>query len=666
MTSYFYQQIEKDKYNAEILDRLERYADSKKSLIYVLNRPLTDQKYSYEYSKSLLILSPKHKVAIINFGSNPIDFENYVEDVIEDIGSIADKYLYKNVIGRPRQWRKTLVETEISLKDIRDLDDFFKSIQLDNENEKKKLDLLISLFIGSINDIERVKEDVPLTILDKVKQKIQLFDGDQTRFVYQKVDTKRLRIQGLSGTGKTELLLHKLKDLYVNNPSSIIYFTCHNKILADNLKKRIPNFFNFMKVEQQIEWNKRLWCTNAWGSYSTPNSGAYRYICEFYNIPFYTYNYQMSFSRACQLAVNEIKEKYKESFIPHAFTYMFIDESQDFDENFFELCDLATKENVFIAGDIFQNIFDENISNSIQPDYLLGKCYRTDPKTLMFAHGLGMGLFEKNKLRWLEEKEWKDCGYNVVVDNKKFYLSREPLRRFEDLDENFESIKIIEITQNYSDTVVSVIKQLIIENPTIQPDDIGIILIDQSKDIYKLADIIELKVQQSIRWNVNKAYETKEKKTEAVLISNRNNVKGLEFPFVICITKGISNSSSYRNSLYTMLTRSFIKSFLLIPNTPKSGLTTEMKTALVEINEHKQMIIDEPSAAEMRKIRMRFEYRIKKQSHYDMMMDIFAKLKIDKKYHDKLFQATQQLDMIESDEETLTEFIKDNLKYIKD
>ena len=83
---------------------------------------------------------------------------------------------------------------------------------------------------------------MPVTTLDKVKQKIELFDGNQSRFVYQNLDKKRITIQGLSGTGKTELLLHKLKDLYTDENSSSIYFTCHNKILADSLKKRIPSF----------------------------------------------------------------------------------------------------------------------------------------------------------------------------------------------------------------------------------------------------------------------------------------------------------------------------------------------------------------------------------------------------------------------------------------
>jgi len=32
------------------------------------------------------------------------------------------------------------------------------------------------------------------------------------------------------------------------------------------IKERIPKFFDFMKVEKQIEWNKRLWVDRAWGS----------------------------------------------------------------------------------------------------------------------------------------------------------------------------------------------------------------------------------------------------------------------------------------------------------------------------------------------------------------------------------------------------------------
>ncbi|MGN6267229.1 MAG: DEAD/DEAH box helicase [Ginsengibacter sp.] len=666
MTSYFYLQASKTVANADFIDQLESYADSKKNLIYVLDRPLTDQKYSYSYNQSLIILSPKHKIGIIDFGKNQDKFENYVEDVIEDVGSIADKYLYKGVIGRPRYWRRTLVETELKLAEIDNVGSYFDSISIYDANEIKKIDLLISLFIGSINNIERVKNDVPVTTLDKVKQKIQLFDGDQTRFVYQNPDKKIIKIQGLSGTGKTELLLHKLKDLYTADPECSIFFTCWNKILGESLRARIPAFFNFMKVEQQIEWNKRLWCRSAWGSNSYVHSGAYRYLCAFYQIPFYHYSYQMKFDRACRMAIDDIKTKYRDGKIEYAFTYMFVDESQDFDESFFELCELVTEKNIYIAGDIFQSIFDENFSGIIEPDFLLGKCYRTDPKTLMFAHALGMGLFEKIKLRWLEEKEWKDCGYNVKIEDSKYFLGREPLRRFEDLDDDFESIRIVEGQEKFSNKIVEIIEEVIKENPTVKADDIGIVLLDQDNSIYELADVLEGEIQKKLKWSVNKAYESKVKVDGEILISNRNNVKGLEFPFVICVTKRIKKGLSYRNSIYTMLTRSFIKSFLLVQSKSVSGITEEMELGLKRIIENNEMIIQEPSDEEKEKIRTRFKYSLKKMSHYDLMMEIFKKLKVEKRFHDKLLQTTQQMDMIESDEETLTDFIKDNFKYLKE
>lgn len=634
MSSYFFIHAEKNSNNADLIDSLEKYAEDNKTLIYVLNKPLTDQKYNYSYNDAIIVLSPKHKVFIINSLLNGSDelFEDFVEDVLEDVGSISDKYLYKEVIGRPRQWRKKLVNERLTIKEIKDINDLFESNKLIDSRDIKDLDLLISLFIGSINDIDRVKDNVPVTLLDQVKQKIQLFDADQTRFIYEEIPKKRIVIQGLSGTGKTELLLHKLKDLYINHIGSKIYFTCHNKILADSLKKRIPEFFNFMKVEQQIEWNERLWCTNAWGGSRDVNSGAYRFICAFYQIPFYSYSPQMSFSKACALAFDDIREKYKDAVLPYAFNYMFIDENQDFDENFFKLCELVTEKNIYIAGDIFQSIFDDCFSDTIEPDFLLGKCYRTDPKTLMFAHALGMGLFETEKLRWLEKKEWEDCGYNVQVENGKYILSREPLRRFEDLEDDFESLKIIEVQENYSDTIIGIIRDIKAANETLLPEDIGIIFLDSGNDIYSLANILEFKIENEFGWTVNKAYETKEKIKDQVFISNKNNVKGLEFPFIICVTRAIKNNSMYRNSIYTMLTRSFIKSYLVISSKENSGLTNEMKAGLHEIILNKRMIINEPSAQEKELIRTRFKYQLKQQSLYDRLIKIFENLNVDKKY----------------------------------
>ena len=70
MSSYFYLQADKDPSNADFLGQLQIYAESEKCLIYVLNRPLTDQKYSYKYTQSLIILSPKNKIAIVDCGES--------------------------------------------------------------------------------------------------------------------------------------------------------------------------------------------------------------------------------------------------------------------------------------------------------------------------------------------------------------------------------------------------------------------------------------------------------------------------------------------------------------------------------------------------------------------------------------------------------------------
>ena len=52
-----------------------------------------------------------------------------------------------------------------------------------------------------------------------------------------------------------------------------------------------------MKVDEQIEWEKRLWVSRAWGSQKDINSGLYSYICNFYNIPFLGFGYNVDYNK---------------------------------------------------------------------------------------------------------------------------------------------------------------------------------------------------------------------------------------------------------------------------------------------------------------------------------------------------------------------------------
>ena len=609
----------------DVIDAIAKYANEHKLQMYLLKSPLGNKKYAYADKDSFILLSPHHKITFITCrGILDNVFEDYYEDVIEDIGAISDKFLYKEYIGRTREWKEKLTRKVLSESLLKNINQFYNEAYVEDVAIRRKLELVISLFIGSINDITNVSLDEPKEILDKVKHKIQLFDGDQTNFIYGSLDKKVVTIQGLSGTGKTELLLHKLKELYTENESNRIFFTCHNKILAKNLHERIPAFFNFMKIEQQIEWNRRLWCSNAWGSQGDRDSGLYRYICYYYGISFYTYSQGNSFLQVCQLALQELKKKKEEEGDEwkYAFTYVLVDESQDFDDTFVELCLLVTEKQVYIAGDIFQSIFEDASNHSTEPDFLLSRCYRTDPKTLMFAHALGMGLFESRKLWWLDKKEWQECGYDVQETDGKYILTREPIRRFEDLGDDYDSVRIYS-TEQFANGIVFIIKDLIKENPTISVNDIGIILLDDKDYIYDLMTDIGDAIKQQLKWNVNVAYLSKEKVKNALFISNRNNVKGLEFPFVICVTKQITSSSKYRSALYTMLTRSFLRSYLLLQRSDNEGIRKEILAGYSEIKEYKRMTISVPNKDEIKNIKARIRFEGNAKSLVEILKEIF-------------------------------------------
>ena len=274
--SLFYKGFEEHTEIDDFFEKLQVYAENNETgnSVYILKRPLGDKKYVYDYEKAVVILIPKHKLLFLDYGENEEAFEEYVDDFIDDTGHISDKYEYMQILGRSSKWRRSFVEQK-SYAEIKtySLEELLQSIRIENKEMARKGEFLISLLTGSINDVQKTGIEYPETVLEKIKRKIVLFDGDQTRFIYDEPHEKRITIQGLAGTGKTELLLHKIKEIYTQNDDVKIVFTCHNKILAENLRTRIPEFFNFMKVQEQIKWEEKLWVMSSWGSKADRNSG---------------------------------------------------------------------------------------------------------------------------------------------------------------------------------------------------------------------------------------------------------------------------------------------------------------------------------------------------------------------------------------------------------
>ncbi|MBU2659366.1 DEAD/DEAH box helicase [Bacillus cabrialesii] len=594
--TYFFSNVEMSDNNSSFINLLEEFAEKHSQQVYIIDSPLGEKKYTYSFKEGMILLIPDHQIMVINNGGDVDDFLDFYEDFSEDLGHLSDRYDYKKILGRPRKWKNDLL-TEKKLDDFNgNLEGFLNESELTDPEQKRQIELLISLAIGSINSINKISEKLPETLLEKVKQNIVLFDGDQTRFIFKKVKQKRITIQGLAGTGKTELLLHKIKELYTDDDKNRIAFTCFNKALANSLKNRVPAFFDFMKVEEQIKWGERLWIMHSWGSKNDPtNVGLYSYICKSCGIPFQGLS-QGSFDKACQNAIKYLKNK---NSVEPLFDYVLIDESQDFQESFFELCELVTSNTVYIAGDIFQNIFQSNI-NETSPDFLLNKCYRTDPKTLMFAHSIGFGLFEEKGIRKLTEEQWEACGYFIEEINQgKKTLSRSPLRKFTELDKSdVDSVKLLKYSnKDFTHNLIGIIKEIKQNHPKVTPDDIAIIVIDKGNDYFDLMNYISVEISNEFGWATNKLHDSKEIKKNHLAISNINNIKGLEFPFIVCIAnETIGLNVQKRNALYMTLTRSFITSYLLVSNSNNNDIFNKLEYGLSAINQNNRLIFEEPAS----------------------------------------------------------------------
>ena len=195
----------------------------------------------------------------------------------------------------------------------------------------------------------------------------------------------------------------------------------------------------------------------------------------------------------------------------------------------------------------------------------------------MFAHSVGMGLYETPKINWLDDDNWEKCGYTFErLNNSLIRLTRKPLRRFEDLVVE-QTIKLISSEKDgITDSAIEQIKDIKLNNPGVSAEDIAIIILESNYNrMCNYSIDLLYKIEDEFNWKCTRGYITKETEPNRLYISNINNVKGLEFPFVICISPDkISNSIYFRNGIYTALTRSFLTSYFIVNSSNEEFLNT--------------------------------------------------------------------------------------------
>ena len=189
-----------------ISNQIKGFTETIDSDVFLIDLTLSDKKYKFNELEILFLLIPGYIPIVINCNHSVEEFLDFFEDFIEDIGFLSDTFEYKDIIGRPRKWRDTLILRIDNGKEFNV--QHLEKAKADNTEKRRGADLLISLLTGSINSALRVGIDAPTTVIDKIKRKIILFDCDQTRFIYETFQIgagRSTRIQGLSGTGKTTL-----------------------------------------------------------------------------------------------------------------------------------------------------------------------------------------------------------------------------------------------------------------------------------------------------------------------------------------------------------------------------------------------------------------------------------------------------------------------------
>lgn len=181
--SLFFCNIERNESNSNLIELLSQFSEKNSIQTYVINAPLgIDASSQYEFDDAVVVLMPKRKICFVNLGDDQDLFDEFCEDFIEDLGYLSEKFEYREQLGRPRAWKSTLT-TYMQVSDISCVNDILKKSNLNSPSQQRHADFLLSLLIGSINDIGRIGGENPSTILDQVKKKIILFDGDQSRFI---------------------------------------------------------------------------------------------------------------------------------------------------------------------------------------------------------------------------------------------------------------------------------------------------------------------------------------------------------------------------------------------------------------------------------------------------------------------------------------------------
>lgn len=378
-------------------------------------------------SKSLKLYDHKQgKFKFPSLVNRLLIFANNSEDEVKELDSgdeFSSSYICeRNIEEELDKFLKPLLRKDLNNEIIDEVDSILEGTSIFNRRTKRIV-------------------DNPATRNDFIKKSlIETFKLDSIqRSVALQIPNGPQRIRGLAGTGKTIILSMKaalthmakreedFKILFVFNTQSMY------KQIIENIEK-----YTIEESSSSPNWDN-LKVLHAWGG--SRREGLYSMLCDMYSITPKTYFDAKGHDDPFQYIYEDLLASTKGRLTP-IFDMVLIDEAQDFPPAFFETIFHITKEpkRIIWAYDEFQslnelkivepssvfglnkegepnipdNMLEGEYEGGIKKDFMLPNSYRNPRKVLMYAHGLGLGLYTKDAKVPMEDKiSWEARGYKI-------------------------------------------------------------------------------------------------------------------------------------------------------------------------------------------------------------------------------------------------------------
>ncbi len=630
-------------YSDEISKELIDYLDSEKqdldNAVVYYEYPIYMDIEDQTISPKILLVSPSTGVLVVN--CSPVSSIGDVAILDEETSQI-ENYLFSKFIKSKLLRGKNKRELSFDLQSVLYLP-LADSISYDVENaickEKSEVLSMIDVDDNQLTDemvneicsilegskailkpkVREISQDDTTSkgyILNKMEQQMAYLDKDQKQAALSQINGPQ-RIRGLAGSGKTIILCMKAALIHLRYPDKKILYTFLTKSLYDYIETMIIRFYKLFGDGSLPDFDK-IHIKHSWGGENV--AGVYYSTCKKNNIIPLTFQQAKEkafFGDPFDVVCEDLLKKTSGNLVKE-YDYVLIDEAQDFQPPFYQLCRAIVKEDCLVwCYDDLQNIYDVKIQDTIKTfeneygatgidllklneqyedlnnDVVLAKTYRNPREILVLAHAIGFGIYNDSLIQSLENKQhWIDFGYNVLEGECRLgdrMVIERPKENSPLLVSELQTPEqIIELKSFESD--VEEIKWIAnsiennIKNENVRPDDIIVICLDDKNSKGHLRSLSAyLNFKNIHTFNITDTFYSKGFIEEgSVTLSTVYKAKGNEAAIVYVMGTQVfqrgRNRRSMRNKIFTAFTRA--KGWLKI-----SGVNVEESQLWNEINQ---------------------------------------------------------------------------------